>query len=95
MNNILKIKDILNEVKDYSLDDQVVFQNAVKQMLHEVSPFKNEPVDCVLWVKNDQVIANDYNPNKVAPPEMQLLAVSIDNDGYTQPIVTYPEDNVC
>jgi ParB-like chromosome segregation protein Spo0J len=92
-NNIEKIKKILNEVRDYTLDDKVIFLNAIKQMAHEVSPFKDEPVDCVLWVKNEQVIANDYNPNKVAPPEMELLEVSIDNDGYTQPIVTYPHDS--
>ena len=66
--------------------------NAVKMILHEVSPFKHEPVDCVLWVKNDSVKANDYNPNTVAPPEMELLEVSIMNDGYTQPIVTWPRE---
>ena len=35
-----------------------------------------------------QVVANDYNPNKVAPPEMELLETSIWEDGFTQPIVT-------
>jgi len=30
---------------------------------------------------------NDYNPNHVAPPEMRLLAHSIEEDGYTQPVV--------
>lgn len=34
--------------------------------------------------------ANEYNPNKVASPEMKLLHTSIKLDGYTQPIVTYP-----
>ena len=57
-------------------------------MLHNISPFKSEPVDCVLWVKNETVFANDYNPNSVAPPEMELLRLSIANDGYTQPIVS-------
>jgi len=40
------------------------------------------------------VYANDYNPNKVAPPEMELLKVSILADGYTQPIVTYPNNGI-
>lgn len=93
--DIQKIKELIEATDSLSLDEQVVFQNAVKQILHKNSPFKNEPVDCVLWVKNEQVVANDYNPNKVAPPEMQLLEVSIDNDGYTQPIVTFPVDNKC
>jgi ParB-like chromosome segregation protein Spo0J len=62
--------------------------NKVKMALHEISPFNSEPVDCVLWVKNNTVKANDYNPNSVAPPEMELLRLSIANDGYTQPIVS-------
>lgn len=42
----------------------------------------------------DKVRSNDYNPNKVAPPEMQLLETSIWEDGYTQPIVTvYDKQN--
>jgi ParB-like chromosome segregation protein Spo0J len=61
-------------------------------MLHAVSPFKSEPVDCVLWVKQETVEANDYNPNSVAPPEMELLKVSILEDGYTQPIVTFAKE---
>lgn len=63
--------------------------NEIKEFLHGVSPFKNEPVDFVKWVKNEDVVANDYNPNKVAPPEMKLLELSILNDGYTQPIVAW------
>lgn len=47
------------------------------------------PVLNVKMVDIDKVIANNYNPNKVAPPEMQLLKHSIEEDGYTQPIVTY------
>jgi ParB-like chromosome segregation protein Spo0J len=59
--------------------------------LHDISPFNTEPVDCVIWVKNDAVHANDYNPNSVAAPEMKLLEHSISEDGYTQPIVTMNE----
>lgn len=47
------------------------------------------PVLDVKMVDIDKVVANDYNPNKVAPPEMKLLKHSIEEDGYTQPIVTY------
>jgi quercetin dioxygenase-like cupin family protein len=45
------------------------------------------PVYNVRSVPIDKVTANDYNPNKVAPPEMELLETSIWEDGYTQPIV--------
>lgn len=43
----------------------------------------------VRMIPIEKVIANDYNPNKVASPEMVLLKHSIEEDGYTQPIVTY------
>lgn len=36
--------------------------NDLRRVLHEVSPFAQEPVDCVLWVEADEVVANDYNP---------------------------------
>ncbi len=46
------------------------------------------PVYYVKSVPIEKVTANDYNPNKVAPPEMELLKTSIIEDGYTQPVVT-------
>ncbi len=67
--------------------------NKARSKLHEVSPFKEEPVDCVLWVPAEQVEANDYNPNSVAPPEMKLLEISISEDGYTQPIVAWGKND--
>lgn len=79
---------ILEKLNSLDLDSKVEFINEIKILLHENSPFKTEPVDCVLWVKNTTVKANDYNPNAVAPPEMELLRLSISNDGYTQPIVS-------
>ena len=77
-----------------TMDDQskIELLNEVRTILHNASPLKNEPVDCVLWVRNTNVKANDYNPNSVAPPEMELLHTSISADGYTQPIVTFPVD---
>tara|TARA_R100000789_G_C2989091_1_gene145612 strand:- start:145 stop:858 length:714 start_codon:yes stop_codon:yes gene_type:complete len=76
------------ELLKLKIDARIDAINKIKLLLHEISPLKNEPVDCVLWVKNEMVHANDYNPNAVAPPEMELLRMSIENDGYTQPIVT-------
>lgn len=74
------------------LDEKVAAINALRETIHDHSPFAAEPVDLVLWVPADSVEANDYNPNSVAPPEMELLRVSIMADGYTQPIVTMPAD---
>lgn len=74
------------------IPSQIATINAIKRMLHVLSPMNGEPVDCVIWVPNEEVIANDYNPNSVAPPEMKLLEVSILEDGYTQPIVSFLSD---
>jgi len=90
---ITKIKQALALSKDLGFDDKVDLINEARELIHGISPFKNEPVDLIKWVRSDKVVANDYNPNKVAPPEMQLLEVSIMEDGYTQPIVTWPHDD--
>ena len=47
------------------------------------------PVYNVMAIPVEKIQANDYNPNRVAPPEMKLLELSIWEDGYTQPIVCY------
>jgi len=73
-------------------DEKIEKINVAKEALHEVSPFSSEPVDFVRWVRAENVWANDYNPNQVAPPEMELLRLSVVADGYTQPIVTNEED---
>lgn len=38
-------------------------------------------------VSVEKVRGNDYNPNKVAPPEMRLLRLSMAKDGQTMPVV--------
>jgi len=83
-----KIEQLKREIENLPLEEKVEMLNLVKTEMHEISPFNSEPVDCVLWVKNETVTANEYNPNNVAPPEMELLRLSIANDGYTQPIVS-------
>jgi ParB-like chromosome segregation protein Spo0J len=83
--------DALEELGD---DDRIDAINELRWRIHEVSPLRREPVDCVQWVRLDHVVANDYNPNTVAPPEMKLLEHSIREDGYTQPIVAFERDGV-
>lgn len=92
MTTVDKIKDAITEAMQGDLDARVQVLNALRLHLHSLSPFKAEPVDLVVWVKKEEVIANDYNPNSVAPPEMELLKTSILQDGYTQPIVTWGKD---
>lgn len=52
---------------------------------------KQHPVSFVQWVPADKIHANDYNPNSVAKPEMELLELSILEDGFTQPIVVWQD----
>lgn len=85
------ISVVLSEVRKLSVANRVKALNEIRTKLHDVSPFWREPVDCVLWFPKTDVIANDYNPNSVAPPEMKLLETSILQDGYTQPIVGWRE----
>ena len=83
----------LSRLAEVPEGDRVQIINALRQEIHKYSPFAAEPVDCVIWVPAEQVCANDYNPNAVAPPEMKLLEVSILEDGYTQPIVAWRRED--
>ncbi len=81
-----ELADALREVPE---GERIVELNAVRALLHEVSPFRREPVDFVEWVPAESVYSNAWNPNHVAPTELKLLEHSIVCDGYTQPIVAH------
>jgi ParB-like chromosome segregation protein Spo0J len=90
--NHVDVATMISRIEKLPLAEKIDAINQVKKELHKISPFNSEPVDCVLWVNSEIVHANDYNPNSVAPPEMELLKVSILEDGYTQPIVTFKNE---
>lgn len=58
-------------------------------MEKEIAKKMTSPVYTVRAVPIEKIMANSYNPNSVAPPEMKLLYESIKQDGYTMPIVCY------
>lgn len=82
---------LINEIEAFLAalpeEERIEAINDFRRTLHAYSPFRDQPVDCVLWVKNDHISPNDYNPNNVAPPEKRLLLKSLEADGFTQPIV--------
>jgi hypothetical protein len=83
------IKALISEAlkgKDISQAIEVI--NELRAYIHELSPMKSEPCDFIKWVKVEQVSPNDYNPNSTAGKEMNLLYISIKEDGVTMPIVT-------
>lgn len=88
---LAEARSLFQKLDGLPLRRRVRLLNSIRLLLHEHSPFRGEPVDCVLWFAGNHVKGNDYNPNTVAPPEMTLLTRSIEADGYTQPIVAYRE----
>lgn len=52
------------------------------------------PLENVQWLHRDTFTPNNYNPNSVAPPELELLRTSIMEDGWTQPIVVNPDNTI-
>jgi len=89
-----QIDKIIAKIDSLPLDEKVIAINELRSKIHAISPFKNEPVDLVQWVKTEMVVANSYNPNHVNSPELDLLKLSIDSSGYTQPVVVMKENNL-
>lgn len=81
------INDMEHYLQSLSEEKKIEAINAFRQAIHQFSPFHEQPVDCVLWIKQEEISANDYNPNTVAPPEKRLLSKSLELDGFTQPIL--------
>lgn len=84
---------LFQELDNLPLARKIEALNRIRRQLCEHSPFADEPVECVQWMRAEAIEGNDYNPNTVAPPEMKLLELSIDADGYTQPIVAHEEND--
>jgi ParB-like chromosome segregation protein Spo0J len=80
------IESILNKHFDSDIHQKVSIYNQISQELFDFLGIKH-PVLNVQLVPVDNVEANDYNPNRVAPPEMKLLKLSIKKDGLTMPVV--------
>lgn len=85
------IESIKRALASMELEERVLALNKIREELSELSPFL-DPVDLVQWVPEKKVYGNHYNPNRVAPLEMQLLHTSVKLDGFTQPIVAYRID---
>lgn len=85
-----KFMEALSCLNGLADEERVDLINWAKAELHRANPITN-PVGAVQWVPIEKVAANDYNPNKVAPPEMRLLHLSIAEDGYTQPVVCFQD----
>lgn len=77
------IEEIL---KDMPFDEKVKVFNEITQELYDWLDV-DHPALNVQLLPADKIQGNDYNPNKVAPPEMKLLKFSIKKDGVTMPVI--------
>lgn len=86
-----KIKKYFKDSKKLDLEDRVSIYNAMTALLQDMLEMKH-PALAVKLVEYQHIQSNDYNPNKVAPPEMKLLELSMAKDGVTMPIVAAKND---
>lgn len=80
----------MNLPENISFEKKVDIFNQYTQQLYDWLGL-NHPSLNVQLVPIESVIGNDYNPNRVAPPEMELLRISIRRDGLTMPVVVSAE----
>lgn len=86
-------QDLASRIADLGESQRMVVLNEIRAALHEVSPMRDQPVDYVRWVPVDTVRGNAYNPNHADERAMELLNKSVAEDGFTQPIVTFPDSD--
>lgn len=86
-----EIRALLAQVPEGDAARVPVF-NEVQRVLQEFVGMA-EPCLAPQLVPAERVQANAYNPNFVAAPEMELLHLSVQQDGLTQPIVGYRVDH--
>lgn len=65
-----------------------------RNVLDVVDGIENQPLTGLQWVDRNELFANGYNPNHVAPSEFRLLKISILSSGWTQPIVARPDGEI-
>lgn len=86
---LVVLEDALRD-RDDALDDRVEVYNRLVALGCDYLNIPH-PVTRVQLIPIDTVRGNDYNPNRVAPPEMRLLIRSIQKDGFTMPVVVAGE----
>lgn len=80
-------REILSCV-EFSESDRVAIFNAGTAALRSIiADLCDDPVTSIRLVPAESVVENDYNPNRVAAPELSLLDQSIAADGVTMPVV--------
>lgn len=93
---LVKVDELLSELEcalreeKSDLDRRVDVYNRIVSVAASYLDIPH-PVVYPQLVPVEEVRGNDYNPNRVAPPEMRLLKLSIHKDGFTMPVVVARE----
>jgi ParB-like chromosome segregation protein Spo0J len=90
--NLDDLESGIQELASLAPEERIAAINRLMAAIGAIHP-NSDPVSSVRWVPAEMVEANDYNPNAVMPPEMRLLYLSIKEDGYTQPIVVFWDED--
>ena len=85
------ITKYFKDCKSLPFAQRVAIYNEMTELLRDMTGL-HHPVLAIKLVKPTEVQSNDYNPNRVAPPEMKLLELSMQRDGVTMPIVAAKND---
>ncbi len=88
----MTVQALVEAARDLPLERRVeIYNEAVAAFATLVADVGEHPALAPQVVAVDRVRGNTYNPNHVAPPEMDLLQQSIEADGVTMPIVVMPD----
>ena len=85
------ITKYFKDCKSLPFAQRVAIYNEMTELLRDMTGL-HHPVLAIKLVKPTEVQSNDYNPNRVAPPEMKLLELSMQRDGVTMPFVAAKND---
>lgn len=90
------ILDALTELRDRPQSERVELYNtltraAAEHLLHDLPA---DPATRPQLLLADRIHANDYNPNKMASVELDLLEESMRDDGITMNVVVAPSEHI-
>ncbi len=85
------MRNFFRQCKYSAIEERVAIYNEMTALLKDMIGL-NHPVLAIKLVAPVNIESNTYNPNRVAPPEMKLLELSMAKDGVTMPIVASRND---
>ena len=89
---VASVVEALSALKELPPESRIAAYNAIQQALAEmISDISTDPACTPRLIPAEQIQANDYNPNTVASPELDLLEESMLADGITMAIVAMPD----